>query len=128
MSDGRDDNQARPAGGVKPSPDLLQKWSRAPYWGPEDGVALAFGLDPSRVVEAGQYDHPRLKAPGPAQHFSRLARRAVSKGDLEEVARPSAFLYWAEGVGLVFTTSGRRYSTPASRLGQMERWKRSGRP
>ena len=102
MSDGRDDTQARPAGGVKPSPDLLQKWLHAPYWGPEEGVALAFGLDPSRVVEARQNDHPCLKAADPAPHFARLARRAVSQGDLEEEARPSVFLDWAEGVGLVF--------------------------
>ena len=90
------------AGGVKPSPNLFQKWSRAPYWGPEEGVALAFGLDPAKVVENRPYDNPRLKAPDPAPHFAGLARRAVSQGDLEEQARPSAFLDWAEGVGLAF--------------------------
>ena len=78
MNDGRDDTQARPVGGVKPSPNLFQKWSRAPYWGPEEGVALAFGLDPSRVVEAGQYTIPVSRYPARRSTFdlrdaSRLA-------------------------------------------------------
>ena len=102
MNDGHDNTQARPVGGVKPSPNLLQKWSRAPYWGPEEGVALAFGLDPAEVVQNRIYDDPCLNAPDPAPHFAGLARRAVSQGDLEEQARPSAFLDWAEGVGLAF--------------------------
>ncbi len=123
MSDGRDDTQARPVGGVKPSPNLFQKWSRAPYWGPEEGVALAFGLDPAEVVEARQYDHPRLKAADPAPHFAGLARRAVSQGDLEEQARPSAFLDWAEGVGLAFHdtwTSALNPRVPAGPDGELE--------
>ena len=57
MRDKRDDTPPQPAGGVKPSPALFQKWSRAPYWRPEDGVALALGLDPSQVVEARFYDY-----------------------------------------------------------------------
>ena len=122
MSDGRDDTQARPAGGVKPSPDLLQKWSRAPYWGPEEGVALAFGLDPSRFVEARQNDRPRLKAADPAPHFAKLARRAVSQGDLEEEAQPSAFLDWAEGVGLIFHETWTLTLNPRAPVGPGPAW------
>ncbi|MEE8453269.1 MAG: hypothetical protein V3R90_00650, partial [Limibaculum sp.] len=122
MSDGRDDTQARPAGGVKPSPDLLQKWLRAPYWGPEEGVALAFGLDPSRVVEARQNDRPRLKAADPAPHFAKLARRAVSQGDLEEEAQPSAFLDWAEGVGLIFHETWTLTLNPRAPVGPGPAW------
>ncbi len=117
------EDHARPVGGVKPSPNLFQKWSRAPYWGPEEGVALAFGLDPAEVVEARQYDHPRLKAADPAPHFAGLARRAVSQGDLEEEARPSAFLDWAEGVGLAFHdnwTSALNPRVPAGPDGELE--------
>ena len=104
MSAGRDDTQAKPAGGVKPSPGLFQKWSRAPYWGPEEGVALAFGLDPAKVVEhcPSGYDNPHLRAPDPAPHYAGFARRAVWQGDLKEEARPSDFINWAEGVGLAF--------------------------
>jgi hypothetical protein len=108
---------------VKPSPNLFQKWSRAPYWGPEEGVALAFGLDPAEVVEARQYGHPRLKAADPAPHFAGLARRAVSQGDLEEEAQPSAFLDWAEGVGLAFHdnwTSTLNPRVPAGPEGELE--------
>ena len=75
MSDGRDDTQAKPVGGVKPSPNLFQKWSRAPYWGPDEGVALAFGLDPARVIKsdiAGYHD-PYLRARDPAPHFADFA-------------------------------------------------------
>jgi len=104
VSDGRDDTQARPVGGAKPSPDLFQKWSRAPYWGPEEGVALAFGLDPAKVVknDASGYDHPHLNAPDPAPHFANLARRAVAKGNLKNDPSPSDFIDWAERVGLAF--------------------------
>ena len=122
MSDGRDDTQARPAGGVKPSPDLLQKWLHAPYWGPEEGVALAFGLDPSRVVEARQNDRPRLKAADPAPHFAKLARRAVSQGDLEEEAQPSAFLDWAEGAGLIFHETWTLTLNPRAPVGPGRAW------
>ncbi len=104
MSDGRDDTQARPAGGVKPSPDLLQKWSRAPYWGPDEGVALAFGLDPARVIKSdiAGYHAPYLKAPDPAPHFAKFAHRAMAQGHLEHRAHPSDFINWAETVGLAF--------------------------
>ncbi len=108
---------------MKPSPTLFQKWSRAPYWGPEEGVALAFGLDPAKVVENRFYDNPRLKAPDPAPHFAGLARRAVSRGDLEEEAQPSAFLDWAEGVGLAFHdnwTSTLNPRVPAGPDGELE--------
>ncbi len=104
MSDGRDDTQARPAGGVKPSPDLLQKWSPAPYWGPDEGVALAFGLDPARVIKsdiAGYHD-PYLRARDPAPHIADFAHRAMAKGHLEHHAHPSDFINWAETVGLAF--------------------------
>ncbi len=104
MSDGRDDTQARPAGGVKPSPNLLQKWSRAPYWGPDEGVALAFGLDPARVIKSdiAGYGGPYLRARDPAPHFADFAHRAMAKGDLEHHAHPSDFINWAETVGLAF--------------------------
>ena len=104
MSDGRDDTQARPAGGVRPSPDLLQKWSRAPYWGPDEGVALAFGLDPARVIKTdiSGYGDPYLKARDPAPHFADFAHRAMAKGHLEHHAHPSDFIDWAEKVGLAF--------------------------
>lgn len=104
MSDGRDDTQARPAGGVKPSPDLLQKWSCSAYWGPNEGVALAFGLDPARVIESdiAGYHEPYLRARDPAPHFANLAHRAMAMRHLEHRARPSDFIAWAETVGLAF--------------------------
>ena len=104
MSDGRDDTQARPAGGVKPSPNLLQKWSRAPYWGPDEGVALAFGLDPARVIKSdiAGYHAPYLKAPDPAPRFARFAHRAMAMGHLKHRTHPSDFIDWAKTVGLAF--------------------------
>ena len=102
MSDGRDDNQVGPVGGVKPSPDLLEKWLHALYWGPEEGVALAFGLDPAEIVETRPDDNPCLRAPDPIPHFAEIARCAVSRGNLEEYAEPSAFLDWAESAGITF--------------------------
>jgi hypothetical protein len=102
VNDKSDDTQAGPVGGVKPSPRLFQKWSRAQFWRPEEGAALAFGLDPTEVVEARPHDHTRLVAPDPAQHFASLARSSVARGDLEEEAHPADFLEWAESVELAF--------------------------
>ncbi len=98
-----------------------------PYWGPEEGVALAFGLDPLRVVEDRPYDNPRLRAPDPTQHFAGLAQRAVARGDLEEEAQPSVFLDWAEGAGLAFHDNEHRHSIPVSRSVRTARWKQWGR-
>jgi len=91
--------------GAQPSDDLLQKWARAPYWSPEEGVALALGFDPAKVVMYRSYNTPDLAVDGGGKHYADLARRAVHVGRLSDFAGPADFLTWSESIGLTFHIS-----------------------
>lgn len=122
MNDERDDSHSRAAGGAKPSPRLFQKWSRAPHWDPETGVALAFGHDPDEISRVGPHEPPRFASPA-RERFTQLARSAVESGKLDEEATPSAFLEWAASVGLAFHdnwTSTLNPRVPAGPEGDLE--------
>jgi len=122
VNDERDDSHSRVAGGVKPSPRLLQKWSRAPHWDPDEGVNLAFGHDPDEINRTGPHEPPRFTSPV-RERFTELALRAVENGELDEEATPSAFLEWAANVGLAFHdnwTSRINPRVPAGPEGELE--------
>jgi hypothetical protein len=83
---------------------LVVEWARAPYWGPEEGAALAYGLDPKAVVRGSTagYDRPSLDGPTEARHLRDMALRAIDVSTLDERADPFEFLTWARSVGVEF--------------------------
>jgi hypothetical protein len=83
---------------------LIRLWASSPYWTPEEGVALAYGLDPKESIEhpAAGYDRSRLRAPADARLQLDLAHRAVEVGSLEEKSHPIEFMKWARKIGLEF--------------------------
>jgi len=97
-------SKARQAGGVEPVTDIVMLWAKAPRWSVEEGVALAFGADPRRVIRQPTtgYDDAHLNLSDTARHYADLAHRAVREGDLSKESRPADFVVWAESVGLAF--------------------------
>jgi hypothetical protein len=83
---------------------LISRWARAPYWQPEEGVALACDLDPKDAVihsRAG-YAHPSIRGSDDGNHLLNLAYRAVEVGSLDENPHPIDFMRWARSVGVEF--------------------------
>jgi hypothetical protein len=80
---------------------LIAHWVRAAYWEPEEGVALAFDLDPKETAGrlVGAYDR---RLPPDANHLWELARRAIDVGALDDRATPIAFMTWARATGVEF--------------------------
>ena len=89
--------------GDEPSDALVKKWIAAPFWQPEEGVALAFAVEPSSVVKSRIYDDPEINLPDPGAHYAMLARRAIENGDLNQQTTPENFIEWAESAGLEFS-------------------------
>jgi len=87
--------------GAEPTPEIIAKWARAPVWSPEEGVALALGLDPDEVVRAEPFERTELVAGEVGKKFVELCRRAILNEELPARAQPSEFILWAEGQGLI---------------------------
>jgi hypothetical protein len=83
---------------------LIRRWARAPYWSPEEGVALAYDLDPKEVIEypATGYDRPRVRGHADAVHLLDLARRAIEVDALEARPGPMEFMKWSRSIGVEF--------------------------
>ncbi len=123
MSDGRDDTQAKPAGGVKPSSNLLLKWLHAPYWGPgkfieqrdelignwalaptwtfEEGACLANTLSPHLMWRHENFPRPHHAAES-VNRLLEFARRACRQHQISSHPTPAEFIAWSEGVGFPF--------------------------
>ncbi|HMQ94296.1 MAG TPA: hypothetical protein PKA33_20270 [Amaricoccus sp.] len=83
---------------------LIRRWARAAYWSPEEGVALAYNLDPTKVISGGGEDSGdrRIRASADACHVLELARRAVFVNALRRFSAPIRFMKWARSTGVEF--------------------------
>ena len=83
---------------------LVTDWARLPYWSPEEGVVLAYDLDPKEALQSSVtgYEGPKLRASAEARPLWDHAHRAVEVGSLDARPAPIAFMKWARSVDVEF--------------------------
>lgn len=96
--------QARRLKADRQRQELVRLWALSPYWEPEEGVLLAYDLDPKEALASRVSGHDRSGIDGPAEvrHMLDLALRAVELGQLDERAAPIDFIRWAGSIGVGF--------------------------
>ncbi len=88
--------------GENPEADF-ERWTKAPCWTVEEGIALTFGKNP-RVVNQAFLSSCCPEHPFAREYEARLEQgiRAKKIGDLQPVNRPAHFLRWAKTIGIEF--------------------------
>jgi hypothetical protein len=83
---------------------LIKRRARSPYWSLEEGVVLAYDLDPDDAIRhpVTGYGNATLQAAGDVRALWDHAHRAGEMGLLEERLAPIAFMKWARSMGVEF--------------------------